>query len=121
MTTFTHDHIHLYSADPTSTARFYQDILEGEIIRTHQDGRVDLRVGGQSIFVSPFQTAGRAKDASDPPYHFALAVADLDQTVRELKLRGAVFSKEPVEIRPGVKVAFMKAPDGLEIELLQRG
>ncbi len=121
MLTYTHDHIHLYSADPGAAAQFYREMFNGELIRTHGDGRVDLRVGGQSLFISPVGDASEARSEPGALHHFALAVPNLDQAARELRAKGVAFSKTPVEIRPGVRIAFVRAPDGVEVELLQRG
>ena len=52
--------------------------------------------------------------------HFGFRVDNLDETVAELKGRGAVMAAEPRTIRPGVRVAFVRAPDDVRIELLQR-
>jgi lactoylglutathione lyase len=121
MLTYTHDHIHLYSADAGAAALFYREMFNGEVIRTHGDGRIDLRVGGQSVFISPVGDASVAHGGPGAVHHFALAVPNLEQAARELKAKGVIFSKDPAEIRPGVKIAFVRAPDGLEVELLQRG
>jgi catechol 2,3-dioxygenase-like lactoylglutathione lyase family enzyme len=52
--------------------------------------------------------------------HFGLKVKDLEATAAELKQRGVHFSVEPVEARPGVKMAYVTGPDNMRIELLQR-
>ena len=52
--------------------------------------------------------------------HFGLAVSGIDAIVAGMKAKGVVFTKEPATIRPGVRVAFLRAPDGVSIELLDR-
>ena len=37
-----------------------------------------------------------------------------------LKGKGVVFTKEPTTIRPGVRVCFIRGPEGVSIELLDR-
>jgi len=44
----------------------------------------------------------------------------MDEAVAELKRRGAHFALEPRTIRPGVRIAFVQAPDNVRIELLER-
>jgi lactoylglutathione lyase len=44
----------------------------------------------------------------------------MEEAAAELKRRGATFIMEPRTIRPGVKIAFIKAPDNVRIELLER-
>ena len=52
--------------------------------------------------------------------HFGFRVDNLDETAEELKRRGAEIVVEPRTIRPGVRIAFVRAPDDVRIELLQR-
>ena len=35
--------------------------------------------------------------------------------------KGVEFTMKPTVLRPGLKIAFIQAPDGVRIELLQRG
>jgi lactoylglutathione lyase len=122
MITYTHDHIHLFSADPGSASRFYTEMFGAEMVAVRPDGRVDVRLGGQMLFISPFDDGGKAgpKSANRALDHFALLVNDLDSAVRELKAKGVAFTQGPQTIRPGVSIAFLSAPDGVEVELLQR-
>jgi hypothetical protein len=41
--------------------------------------------------------------------------------VKELKAKGVAFTMEPKQLRPGVKIAFLTAPQNVSIELIQRG
>jgi catechol 2,3-dioxygenase-like lactoylglutathione lyase family enzyme len=52
--------------------------------------------------------------------HFGLRVDSVDETVALLKERGADIIDEPRTIRPGVRIAFVRAPENVRIELLQR-
>ena len=52
--------------------------------------------------------------------HFGLRVESLDEAAAELKRLGAEFTLEPRTLRPGVKIAFVRAPDDVRIELLER-
>ena len=127
MAQFTWEHIHLRSPDPQATAQWYADKLGAEIIRTPQpDGstRYDLDLTGQKIFIA---LADPSKTGASPqtPYmgldHFGLTVEDLDKAVAELKAKGVAFTMEPRTARPGVRIAFLTAPQNVSIELIQRG
>jgi catechol 2,3-dioxygenase-like lactoylglutathione lyase family enzyme len=61
----------------------------------------------------PAPSAGRAID------HVGWRVANLDATSVELKDKGVKFTTEPQAVG-AVKTAFVEAPNGLRIELLQR-
>jgi catechol 2,3-dioxygenase-like lactoylglutathione lyase family enzyme len=49
-----------------------------------------------------------------------LTVDGIDALVAELKAKGVEFSRGPTTVRPGVRVAFLRAPEGVSIELLER-
>jgi predicted enzyme related to lactoylglutathione lyase len=46
-------------------------------------------------------------------------VKEIDAVVAELKAKGAQFTMEPTTIRPGVRIAFLRGPEGVAIELLE--
>ena len=52
--------------------------------------------------------------------HFGLKVTGIDAIVADLKKKGAEFTMEPNDIRPGVRIAFLRGPEGVSIELLER-
>ena len=65
----------------------------------------------------------RLKSGSELQYgldHFGLLVDDMDSAAVDLRAKGVEFICEPWEIRPGVKIAFVKGPDHISIELAQR-
>ncbi len=45
---------------------------------------------------------------------------NIDAAYTELTQRGAVFTVPPRTIRPGVRIAFVQAPENVRIELLER-
>jgi catechol 2,3-dioxygenase-like lactoylglutathione lyase family enzyme len=120
------DHIHLRSPDPEATAAWFERILDAEVIRSAPQGqpRVDLKLGGADIFIMPIGPNDRVNAAPVTPYqgldHFGLHVADLDTVVAALKARGAEFTMEPRTVRHGLRVSFIRGPQGISIELLER-
>ena len=52
--------------------------------------------------------------------HFGLSVKDIDDVAAHLKTKGVQFTKEPHTIRPGVRICFIRGPQGISIELLER-
>jgi lactoylglutathione lyase len=127
MPKYTYDHIHLRTRDPKGTADYFHKMFDARIIESVQsDGtpRVDLDIDGLIVFIAP--VAANANIASSPrdPHlgldHFGFRVDSVDDTVAELKRRGADIIDEPRTIRPGVRIAFVRAPDDVRIELLQR-
>lgn len=128
MTTYTWEHIHLRSPDPEATAAWYERILGAEVIRTAQAGgatRIDLSLGGgQKVFIAPANPALTTAAPPQSPYfgleHIGLTVTDLDAAAAELKAKGVTFVTEPMTARPGVRLAFIRGPENVLIELLQR-
>lgn len=126
MATYTWDHIHLRSPNPEATAAFYERMFGAEVIRTMQEGkpRIDLKVGGADVFIAPVTPGDGVNKPPTTPYqgldHFGLKVKGIDAIVADLKKKGAEFTMEPTTIRPGVRIAFLRGPEGVSIELLER-
>jgi len=108
-------------------ADYFHHMFDAEILESVQsDGvpRTDLNIDGLRVFIAP--VAGDTDMERNPrePHlgldHFGFRVDDVDETVSELKSRGADIAVEPRTIRPGVRIAFVRAPDDIRIELLQR-
>ena len=126
MATYTWDHIHLRTTDPEATAQWYERMLGAEIIRTTQQGkpRIDLKLGGANIFIAPVATGEGVNPPPVTPYqgldHFGLTVSGIDAVVADLKAKGVEFTREPTTVRPGTRVCFIRGPQGVSIELLDR-
>jgi lactoylglutathione lyase len=126
MTVFTYDHVHLRSPDAEATARWYEKMFGAEIIRSVQsDGRerIDLNLGGLTVFIAKVDP-DKVGAPPEPPFqgleHLGLAVHPIDEAVAELKKKGAEITREPTTIRPGVRIAFIRGPQNVHIELLDR-
>jgi lactoylglutathione lyase len=118
----TWDHVHLRSPDPEATAAWLADVLGGEIVRG--PGRIDVKLGGASIFIAQVEPGDSVHAAPPHPHegldHIGLAVKDIDAVAAEIKAKGVEFTREPTTIRPGVRICFIRGPQGLSVELLER-
>ena len=131
------DHIHVISKDPESAASWYADVLGGEIANVVQlrgapqyrivlDG-ITILVRGQRPGEQPDTKMGDREFADGylhaPQWgtdHFGFHVhGALDEFCDGLRYKGATFSVEPHEFLPGVRIAYVEAPDGVHIELVQ--
>jgi len=134
MAVFTWEHIHLRSPDPAATAAWYERMLGAEVLRSAQaDGttRIDLALGngapggGQKIFIAPANPSLQTATPPSAPYfgleHIGLTVTDIDAATAELKGKGVTFTMDPTTVRPGVRIAFLRGPENVSIELIQRG
>jgi lactoylglutathione lyase len=126
MAKYTWDHIHLRTTNPEAMAQWFADKLGAEVVRTMQQGkpRIDLKLGGANIFVAPVAAGDGVHDAPTTPYrgldHFGLSVSGIDAIAADLKAKGVEFTREPQTVRPGVRVCFIRGPEGVSIELLDR-
>ncbi|MBT3350504.1 MAG: VOC family protein [Nitrospinaceae bacterium] len=127
MAKFGYDHIHFRSEDPHAARKFWEEMLGATVVQERELGGApsfNMDLNGMIFIVS-----GRAKDedpirtGSEPRYgldHFGLKVDNMEEAAEELRAKNAEFICEPWEIRPGVKIAFIKGPDNISIELAQR-
>jgi lactoylglutathione lyase len=126
MSTITWDHIHLRTANPEGMAQWFEKMLGAEVLRSTQEGkpRIDLKLGAANIFIAPVAAGDAVNAAPTIPYrgldHFGLAVSGIDAIAADLKSKGVEFTKEPTTVRPGVRICFIRAPEGVSIELLDR-
>ncbi len=123
MPRYTRDHIHLRSRNPEAAVQFYHDMFGAKIVESTQtDGRP--RIDGLTICIAQALPDQDLPHAPDRRYigldHFGLQVEDLDEAAADLRRRGAEFISEPRLLRPGLKIAFVRAPDDVRIEILER-
>jgi catechol 2,3-dioxygenase-like lactoylglutathione lyase family enzyme len=124
MTKFAWDHIHLKAADPEQMARWLETMFDAELIRSTFYGkpRVDAKIGGNLIFIGDIDAAHNS--APQIPYrgleHFGLAVSDIDEIAADLKAKGCEFTRELTTMPSGVRLCFLRGPEGISVELLDR-
>ncbi|AGN38278.1 VOC family protein [Bacillus paralicheniformis] len=120
-------HIAIICSDYEASKTFYVDKLGLEILsetyRKDRDSyKLDLSLNGRYVielfsFPDPPERLTRPEAAG--LRHLAFTVADLDQTVKELKQKGIIA--EPVRTDPGTgkRYTFFSDPDGLPLELYE--
>lgn len=129
MPTYSIDHFHLFSEDVLATARWYRDMFGMRATTRHQSNgrpRVDLELGGVMLYLAELPAdSPRDKRSHFGPLagleHLGLHVDDVDAAVTELRAKGVEILLEPVTLRPDVRIAFVRGPDDVRIELLHRG
>lgn len=125
MTEFRCDHFHLRSLDPDKAARFYEEMFGARRIGTVDNAgklRVIVALGGVRLFIEAVPPGTHA--APEPPYlgleHIGLAVTGIEAVVAELKRKGAEFAADLASPRPGTWTAFVRGPENVRIELIER-
>jgi catechol 2,3-dioxygenase-like lactoylglutathione lyase family enzyme len=122
------DHIHLITEDLERTVEWYCRVLGARVTFHGQYKGAPVQffeLGGMKFIVFgriPGETVPTTS-VPGPRYgvdHFGFAVDDLDRTLAELRAAGAVVLEGPVDVRPGVRIAYIAAPDQTRIELSER-
>lgn len=110
--------------DLEKTVRFYKDVLGLEEIRRHKSPRgselVFLKTPGgeHEIELCSFPASGPVQVQPDLT-HLAFEVESLDDFGKHLAKLGIKFSDGPHLTSTGTQIAFVDAPEGYEVELMQ--
>jgi len=112
--------------DLEKTVSFYKDVLGLQETRRHTSGR-----GSQLVFLKAPQSEEEIElckfDESGPVIvgpdltHLAFEVDDMEKFAQESAKKGYPLSDGPHKTSGGSVIAFVDAPEGYEIELVQRG
>ena len=120
------DHIHYICGDVEAAVKYFKNVFEAkETSRGEIRGLPVVRVNVQGAIIALMGTApgsaqlvpGKGSRGLD---HIGFVVKGIENTVEDLKKRGAKISVE-ITAGPGVKYAFVDGPDGIRIEILERG
>lgn len=110
--------------DLERTVRFYQDVLGLEEVRRHKSPRgselVFMKAPGSEelIELCHFPASGPVKVQADLT-HLAFEVDSLEEFGKHLQNLGLKYSDGPHLKPDGGGIAFIDAPEGYEIELIQ--
>lgn len=112
--------------DLERTVNFYKNVLGLEEIRRHKSPRgselVFLKApqSEEQIEITCFPGSGPVQVQPDLT-HLAFEVESLEEFAKHLAGQGLKFSDGPTTTSSGTTFAFIDAPEGYEIELIQRG
>jgi lactoylglutathione lyase len=112
--------------DLARTVQFYREVLGLEEVRRHQSPRgselVFLRAPGSEelIELCCYPGSGPVKVQPDLT-HLAFEVDSLEEFGRQLAKLGLKYSDGPHINADGGGIAFVDAPEGYEVELIQPG
>ena len=112
--------------DLHATVKFYTEVLGLEETRRHKSPRgselVFMKAPGSEelIELCYFPSSGPVHVQPDLT-HLAFEVESLEEFARHLAKFGLKYSDGPVIKENGSGFAFIDAPEGYEIELMQRG
>jgi catechol 2,3-dioxygenase-like lactoylglutathione lyase family enzyme len=122
---YSFDHVHVFCSDLAATEKFFVDGM-GAALVARRDSRgvpgVELNLGGARVLLRPKRENENLSEVTSRTFgtdHFGLKVSDVDATVAALRSRGVEIEVEPWDFAPTTRIAFVKGPDDVRIELVQ--
>lgn len=118
-------HTRMRVSDMEQTIAFYTGVLGLEVLERKTSPRGShlafLKVpdSDELIELTSFPPSGPVKVQEDL-VHLAFQVESLDDTVAALTAQGVKITDGPTETSSGSRFLFIDAPDGYEIELIER-
>ena len=119
-------HNHLISEDPKASATWYAEKLGGRILggpEALNSPSIMVRFKGMILIIrgrNADENIGSKDSTQWGLDHFGFQVeGDFNAYCNGLKEKGVTFTRDPVEINPNLRIAFIEDPDGVSIELLQ--
>ena len=120
-------HTRLRVNDVERSVKFYEAALGLKVARRHTSPR-----GAQLVFLATPNSDEEIELCQMPPgapavqvqpdlMHLAFEVDDLEAFAAGLKARGIALSDGPTRTGSGSLIAFIDAPEGYEVELIQHG
>jgi lactoylglutathione lyase len=112
--------------DLEKTVKFYREVLGLQEIRRdkspHGSELAFLKApdSEEEIEITYFPNGGPVQVQPDLT-HLAFLVDNLDEFLKHLAKLGIKYSDGPTTSSTGTKFAFIDAPEGYEIELIERG
>jgi catechol 2,3-dioxygenase-like lactoylglutathione lyase family enzyme len=128
MTPLRCDHIHLIAANVEETVQWYCRVFGAKVTfeGRFRGSKVHyLDMGGMTFIVfgkleheaAPMPGTVEPKCGVD---HFGFSVGDLGAALDELRASGVGILAGPIDVRPGLRIAYIEGPDRIRIELSER-
>lgn len=121
------DHVHLISRDAHTSASWYVEKLNGKIDRVFEIAgapQIYVSIAGFYLIIRGQREGETTREKERQLWgidHFGLFVSgDFDGYCNHLKTLDVKFTMEPVDFSPESRIAYIEAPDGIRIELVQR-
>jgi lactoylglutathione lyase len=118
-------HTRMRVSDMDQTINFYTGVLGLEVMERKTSPRGShlafLKVPNSEelIELCSFPPSGPVKVQEDL-VHLAFEVDNLDRTIEALNARGVKITDGPTRTSSGSRFIFIDAPDGYEVELIER-
>jgi predicted enzyme related to lactoylglutathione lyase len=112
-------HVHIKSKDPKQAAQFYMDNL-GATLKSEITGRgCQLDLHGLQLNVTGI-VATQSRQQNLGIEHIAVDTDDYTGTLAKLKANGVRILEEMPPNANGRRVCFLEAPDGAQVEIIEK-
>ncbi len=120
------EHISIQCRDLETSVDYFRRMFDAEVIlrrRLDESRRIIfLRIGDSML---ELMEVGPASEPVEPMkhygvHHIGIKTDDFESAYRDLQAKGADFLGEPFEPTPGIRLVFLREPNGAVIELAQR-
>lgn len=118
-------HTRMRVSDMEQTIAFYTGVLGLEVLERKTSPRgshlafLTVPNSDELIELTSFPPSGPVKVQEDL-VHLAFQVESLDETIASLTAKGVKITDGPTQTASGSRFLFIDAPDGYEIELIER-
>ena len=123
---FSIEHVAIRCRNLETSIDYFRQMFGAEVILRREPDKsrriVFLRIGDSML---ELMEMGPASEPAEPMKHFGfhhigIKTDDFDATYKNLQAKGAEFLGEPFEPTPGIRLVFLKEPNGAAIELTYR-
>ncbi|WP_281193485.1 VOC family protein [Halorubrum sp. F4] len=123
-------HVAIKTDDLDASERFYRDHFDAEVVERGDaaDGEeatavnhITLAVADKLVYLfdeAPYEAAGLVDSVPTGFLHFGYVVPDVDAAHDDLADAGVEFVMEPT-VFGDLKIAFLRDPSGVRVELLE--
>ena len=118
-------HTRMRVSDMDETIKFYTDVLGLQVVERKTSPRgshlafLAVPNSEELIELCSFPASGGVRVQEDL-VHLAFQVDNLDETIRALEAKQVKITDGPTRTSSGNRFIFIDAPDGYEIELIER-
>jgi catechol 2,3-dioxygenase-like lactoylglutathione lyase family enzyme len=112
-------HVHVKTRDPKGTTQFYVDNLGATLIAETGAGGYRVNLHGLMLNITPLIDT-QTREQHYGLEHIAVDTDDYTGTLARLRANGVRVLEELPPGTSGRRVCFLGAPDGVQIEVIER-
>ena len=120
-------HVHFCCRDPKAAAQWFEEMLGAKTVgeATFFGGApgIRLELSGANIYIRGLRPEEQLSEDSPRDRfgfdHLGLRVSDIDELANRMKAKGVAFEVDVHESRPGTRIAFIKGPEHIRLELVE--